>query len=287
MCPVGVSGFPVCCLLSLACDDALEVVAFNASSWWHEVDALGQDRAWVAERAALSTTGHSWAAEPGSEAAWLELDLGTRRNVTGESWPSDGDNSCLCPHATLTTVLPLCQPHWSPQNCPGQLHPHNSQDALEFIVPWFYWCKLGCRAHQPPWLLLSPFCPFAPLICSHFWDEQVNIMLLHLVPASIFCPARACRKQGLCAPAAGDRGEENGDIVRLEAGGGRNAGLVAGAGGYQFLGADQGIPHWNLPPKPPPRIRRIPLCQVTCPALLVLSQLGLEYPRDGSYSSWE
>ncbi|NXY34140.1 DCBD1 protein, partial [Pomatorhinus ruficollis] len=73
----------VCCLLSPACDDVLEVVAFNASSWWHEVNALGQDRAWVAERAALSTTGHSWAAEPGAEAAWLELDLGTRRNVTG------------------------------------------------------------------------------------------------------------------------------------------------------------------------------------------------------------
>ncbi|XP_041256022.1 discoidin, CUB and LCCL domain-containing protein 1-like isoform X2 [Onychostruthus taczanowskii] len=66
-----------------ACDDVLEVVTFNASSWWHEVDVLGQDRAWVAERAALSTTGHSWAAEPGAEAAWLELDLGTRRNVTG------------------------------------------------------------------------------------------------------------------------------------------------------------------------------------------------------------
>ncbi|NXQ18014.1 DCBD1 protein, partial [Peucedramus taeniatus] len=73
----------VCCLLSPACDDVLEVVTFNASSWWHEVDVLGQDRAWVAERAALSTTGHSWAAEPGAEAAWLELDLGTRRNVTG------------------------------------------------------------------------------------------------------------------------------------------------------------------------------------------------------------
>ncbi|NXS30205.1 DCBD1 protein, partial [Pomatostomus ruficeps] len=73
----------VCCLLSPACDDVLEVVAFNASSWWHEVDALGQDRAWVAERAALSATGHSWAAEPGAEVTWLELDLGTRRNVTG------------------------------------------------------------------------------------------------------------------------------------------------------------------------------------------------------------
>ncbi|NWI64305.1 DCBD1 protein, partial [Todus mexicanus] len=65
------------------CGDTLEVAAFNASSWWHEVDALGQDRAWAAERAALGSTGHSWAAEPGSEAAWLELDLGSRRNVTG------------------------------------------------------------------------------------------------------------------------------------------------------------------------------------------------------------
>lgn len=66
-----------------ACGDALEVAAFNASSWWQEVDALGQERGWAAERAALGTPGPSWAAEPGAEAAWLELDLGTRRNVTG------------------------------------------------------------------------------------------------------------------------------------------------------------------------------------------------------------
>ncbi|XP_027570426.2 discoidin, CUB and LCCL domain-containing protein 1-like [Pipra filicauda] len=66
-----------------ACDDVLEVAAFNASSWWHEVDVLGQVRAWVAERAALGTAGHSWAAEPSAETTWLELDLGTRRNVTG------------------------------------------------------------------------------------------------------------------------------------------------------------------------------------------------------------
>ncbi|NXX60234.1 DCBD1 protein, partial [Scopus umbretta] len=79
----GGPGLSACRLPLPACGDALEVAAFNASSWWHEVDALGQDRAWVAERAALGTTGHSWAAEPGSEAAWLELDLGTRRNVTG------------------------------------------------------------------------------------------------------------------------------------------------------------------------------------------------------------
>ncbi|KAF2988179.1 hypothetical protein EK904_014838, partial [Melospiza melodia maxima] len=83
LCLVEVSRFPVCCLLSPACDDVLEVVTFNASSWWHEVDVLGQERAWVAERAALSTTDHSWAAEPGAKAAWLELDLGTRKNVTG------------------------------------------------------------------------------------------------------------------------------------------------------------------------------------------------------------
>ncbi|XP_042649619.1 discoidin, CUB and LCCL domain-containing protein 1-like isoform X2 [Tyto alba] len=66
-----------------ACGDTLEVATFNASSWWQEVDVLGRDRAWAAERAALGTAGHSWAAEPGSEAAWLELDLGTRQNVTG------------------------------------------------------------------------------------------------------------------------------------------------------------------------------------------------------------
>ncbi|NWU70812.1 DCBD1 protein, partial [Pterocles burchelli] len=74
---------PACRVPSPACGDTLEVAAFNASSWWHEVDALGQDRAWAPQRAALGTAGHSWAAEPGSEAAWLELDLGTRRNVTG------------------------------------------------------------------------------------------------------------------------------------------------------------------------------------------------------------
>ncbi|NXX97961.1 DCBD1 protein, partial [Centropus bengalensis] len=72
-----------CCLSLPACGDTLEVATFNTSSWWHEVDPLGQDRAWVAERAALGTAGHSWAAESSSEAPWLELDLGTRRNITG------------------------------------------------------------------------------------------------------------------------------------------------------------------------------------------------------------
>ncbi|NXV36714.1 DCBD1 protein, partial [Rissa tridactyla] len=72
-----------CHLPLTACGDVLEVATFNASSWWLEVDALGQDRAWVAERAALGTAGHSWAAEPGSDSTWLELDLGARRNITG------------------------------------------------------------------------------------------------------------------------------------------------------------------------------------------------------------
>uniref|UniRef100_A0A8C9ER34 Discoidin, CUB and LCCL domain containing 1 n=1 Tax=Pavo cristatus TaxID=9049 RepID=A0A8C9ER34_PAVCR len=48
-----------------ACGDALEV------------------RSWAAEQAALGTPSPSWAAEPGADTAWLELDLGTRRNVTG------------------------------------------------------------------------------------------------------------------------------------------------------------------------------------------------------------
>lgn len=77
-------------------------------------------------------------------------------------------------------------------------------------------------------------------------------MLLHLVPVSAFCSAGACRKRGLCAAAAGDRGEENGDIVRPEAGGGRNAGLAAGAGGYRLLGAKWGVQHLILSPKSPP-----------------------------------
>ncbi|KAF1602022.1 Discoidin, CUB and LCCL domain-containing protein 1, partial [Eudyptes chrysolophus] len=88
-----------------ACGDALEVAAFNASSWWYEVDALGQDRAWAAKRAALGAAGHSWAAEPGSEGAWLELDLGTRRNVTGECRPSGGGDDGMT-HDTTAALVP-------------------------------------------------------------------------------------------------------------------------------------------------------------------------------------
>lgn len=151
-----------------ACGDALEVATFNASSWWHEVDALGQDRAWAAERAALSTAGRSWAAEPGSEAAWLELDLGTRRNVTGECRPA-GPHPC--PQATLTPVLPMVT--WVPASLPpqktAQSHCNplpNTQEGLELPVPWLYWCKLGCRQHQPPLPWLSPVPFLSPLFLA-------------------------------------------------------------------------------------------------------------------------
>ncbi|NXA54497.1 DCBD1 protein, partial [Nothocercus julius] len=66
-----------------ACGDVLDVAAFSASSSWLEVDALGQHRDWGPVRAALGAPGRSWAAEPPAEAAWLQLDLGARRNVTG------------------------------------------------------------------------------------------------------------------------------------------------------------------------------------------------------------
>lgn len=176
-CPVGVSGLPVCYLLSPACDDVLEVVAFNASSWWHEVNALGQDRAWGAERAALGTTGHSWAAEPGAEAAWLELDLGTRRNVTGESWPSEGDNSCLCPHATLTTVLPLISftdPHKTALGTP----------AARDITPRMHWSSLCHGFTGANWdaeCTIPPRCscpPFVPLPPSSVAISRMNKLIL-------------------------------------------------------------------------------------------------------------
>ncbi|XP_025057741.1 discoidin, CUB and LCCL domain-containing protein 1-like [Alligator sinensis] len=66
-----------------ACDDALEAAGFNASSSWHEVTAMGQYKLWTAERAALSTSGYSWAADPSADTQWLEIDLGGRKNITG------------------------------------------------------------------------------------------------------------------------------------------------------------------------------------------------------------
>lgn len=47
--------------------------------------------------------------------------------------------------------------------------------------------QTGIQSAPTAPLLLSSFCPFTPLIYSHFWDEQVNIILLHLVPVSAFC----------------------------------------------------------------------------------------------------
>ncbi|CAM4676147.1 discoidin, CUB and LCCL domain-containing protein 1 isoform X1 [Caretta caretta] len=66
-----------------ACDHALEAVSFNASSSWHEVNAMGQYKPWTAEQAAFSAHGNSWAADPSSETEWLEIDLGGRKNITG------------------------------------------------------------------------------------------------------------------------------------------------------------------------------------------------------------
>ncbi|XP_067386847.1 discoidin, CUB and LCCL domain-containing protein 1-like isoform X2 [Emydura macquarii macquarii] len=66
-----------------ACDDTLEAAGFNASSSWHEVNAMGQYKPWTAERVAFSAHGNSWAADPSSETEWLEIDLGGRKNITG------------------------------------------------------------------------------------------------------------------------------------------------------------------------------------------------------------
>lgn len=172
---VEVSGFPVCCLLSPACDGVLEVVTFNASSWWHEVGVLGQDRAWVAERAALSTTGHSWAAEPDAKAAWLELDLGIRRNVTGESWPSEGDNSCPCPLSS---------------RCASFTDPHKTAQGSCTPIT-FFWSLLGhgftganwdAKRTSPTGCSCPPFVPLLPssaafsgtnklILCSCIWCQ--------------------------------------------------------------------------------------------------------------------
>nr|XP_042713233.1 uncharacterized protein LOC101940879 isoform X5 [Chrysemys picta bellii] len=66
-----------------ACDHALEAAGFNASSSWHEVNAMGQYTSWAAEQAAFSAHGSSWAADPSSETEWLDIDLGGRKNITG------------------------------------------------------------------------------------------------------------------------------------------------------------------------------------------------------------
>ncbi|XP_032658738.1 discoidin, CUB and LCCL domain-containing protein 1-like isoform X3 [Chelonoidis abingdonii] len=66
-----------------ACDHALEIAGFNASSSWHEVNAMGQYTPWTAEQAAFSAYGSSWAADPSSGTEWLEIDLGGRKNITG------------------------------------------------------------------------------------------------------------------------------------------------------------------------------------------------------------
>ncbi|TFK13401.1 phosphatidylinositol-glycan biosynthesis class W protein [Platysternon megacephalum] len=66
-----------------ACDHVLEAAGFNASSSWHEVNAMGQYTPWTAAQAAFSAHGSSWAADPSSETEWLVIDLGGRKNITG------------------------------------------------------------------------------------------------------------------------------------------------------------------------------------------------------------
>lgn len=53
----------------------------------------------------------------------------------------------------------------------------------------------------PSWLF--PVLIFFLPHCSHFWDEQVNIMLLHLVPASAFCSAKPAANGGFVQRPAG------------------------------------------------------------------------------------
>lgn len=67
---------------------------------------------------------------------------------------------------------------------------------------------------------------------SHFWDEQVNIMLLHLVPASAFCSAEPAANGGFVQRPAGRKWGH----CETGAGGGRNA-----AGVYRLLGAERGM----------------------------------------------
>ena len=157
------------------------------------------------------------------------------------------------PRAALTAVLPasLTDPLPKKKTAQSSHTPHhNTQEGLGSLCHGDTGANWDADSTNP----LAPVFPSPPpSIRSRFRDEQVNIMLLHLVPAGAFCSAGACRKRGLCAAAAGDRGEENGDIVQPEAGGGRNAGLAAGAGGYRLLGAERGVWRSNLPPKPPAR----------------------------------
>ncbi|XP_053124122.1 discoidin, CUB and LCCL domain-containing protein 1-like isoform X2 [Hemicordylus capensis] len=78
------------------CNSALQVASFNASSYWHEQNVLGESQAWGAEQAAFGANGGSWAADQSSVSEWLEIDLGGKRNITGQdgkNWNSYKSNS--------------------------------------------------------------------------------------------------------------------------------------------------------------------------------------------------
>ncbi|XP_029427498.1 discoidin, CUB and LCCL domain-containing protein 1-like isoform X2 [Rhinatrema bivittatum] len=67
------------------CSDLLDVAHFNASSSWQGVDPIGQHVTWSPERASFvaETAPSSWVAGHGRVAEWLEIDLGSRKNITG------------------------------------------------------------------------------------------------------------------------------------------------------------------------------------------------------------
>lgn len=219
------------------------MAAFNASSWWQEVDALGQERSWAAERAALGTPSPSWAAEPGTDTAWLELDLGTRRNVTGQHVSAGGWGWWLspchpghCPGGTPTLPIEATAPPF-PTSCPTC----DSQESLG--APRAIPCS-GCTGANGDLDSSRPSSGLFPVPIlflphrSHFWDEQVNIMLLHLVPASAFCSAEPAANGGFVQRPAGRKWGhcETGGRRRKEC----SRGLSAPRGRAGDVGAQEG-----------------------------------------------
>lgn len=216
-----------------ACGDALEVAAFNASSWWQEVDRLGQERSWAAERAALGTPSPSWAAEPSTDTAWLELDLGTRRNVTGQLV----DGAGCCPHAAwITAQLGCLSPVQTAQRgCrsppPKPVTPRRVWGLLLPPPALVVLVQIGIRtASVLRGFFLSSFSSFPTaaisgmnksILCSCIWCQRAPFVQPNPPPTGALCRGRQ---------------EENGDIVRPGAGGGRNA-----AGVYRLLGAEWGM----------------------------------------------
>lgn len=260
----------MCCLPLPACGDTLEVAAFNASSWWHQVDSLGQERAWVAERAALGTAGHSWAAEPGSEAAWLELDLGARRNITGERRPSDWGQQLPWSCAALTTVLAMVT--WVPASLIPPPPKQNLPRAVAIppVTPRRHWSSLCHGFTGVNWDAAStnpPGCPCPPtsaalsgmnklILCSCIWCQPVAFVRPEPAQSGGFVRQRLVTTARKMGTLSGRRLEEGGMW-----------GWQLGPEVISSCGAEWGVPYSNLPPKPPSQGWRDPLgvTGVTCP----------------------